>query len=138
MGAEATIDARTSVDVPLAVRELTGGGAHVSVDAVGSPETCRQAILSLRKRGRHVQVGLLPAVLGDPPVPMSDVIAGELEIVGSHGMPARAYDEMLALVTAGRLRPELLVTGRIPLEEGSRALTAMDERSAAGVTIVEP
>jgi len=39
---------------------LTSGGSHVAVDAVGSEETCADSILSLRRRGRHVQVGLLP------------------------------------------------------------------------------
>ena len=44
------------------IRSITGGGAHVSLDAFGSAATCRASIASLRPRGRHVQVGLL---LGD-------------------------------------------------------------------------
>ena len=71
------------------MHELTGGGSDVAVDAVGSEETCADAILSLRRRGRHVQVGLLPAVDGRPPqVPMGRVIGWELDLLGSHGMAA--------------------------------------------------
>ncbi|MGZ4615711.1 MAG: zinc-binding dehydrogenase, partial [Actinomycetes bacterium] len=139
LGAVATVDARATSNVPVAVRELTGGGAHVSLDAFGSHQTCAASIRSLRKRGRHVQVGLLPPALGHPPLPMARVIAHELEIVGSHGMQAHAYDEMLALVEAGALRPDLLVTRRISLDEAGPALAAMDgPGAAAGVTVIVP
>jgi D-arabinose 1-dehydrogenase-like Zn-dependent alcohol dehydrogenase len=139
LGATATVDAADGPDVGSAVRELTGGGAHVSLDALGSHRTCAASVRSLRTRGRHVQVGLLPPALGHPPVPMARVIAYELELVGSHGMAAHAYDEMLALVADGRLRPDLLVTRRISLEEAGPALMAMDEPApVGGVTVALP
>jgi alcohol dehydrogenase len=119
------------------VRDLTRGGAQLSIDALGSDESCAASVLSLRKRGRHVQVGLLPAVLGHPSVPMDAVIARELQLVGSHGMPAHAYDEMLALVAAGRLDPELLVTRHVSLDDVAGALVAMgDPGGAAGMTVM--
>jgi alcohol dehydrogenase len=127
VGAEAVVDASSTSDVAGAVRDATSGGAHLSLDAVGSEGSCASSILSLRKRGRHVQVGLLPAILGRPRVPMDAVIARELQIIGSHGMPAHAYDEMLALVTAGRVQPELLVTRQLALDELADALVAMGE-----------
>ena len=83
---------------------------------------------SLARRGRHVQVGLLPPDLGHPPMPMARVVAYELEILGSHGMAAHAYPELLALVAAGRLRPDLLVTRRLSLTEAADAL-ARDGRA---------
>jgi D-arabinose 1-dehydrogenase-like Zn-dependent alcohol dehydrogenase len=137
LGAAVTVDA-TSADVPRAVRDATGGGAHLSLDALGSEATAASSIKSLRVRGRHVQVGLLPPVLGHPAIPMSRVIAFELEVVGSHGMPAHAYPAMLDLVVAGRLRPDLLVTGRIGLDDAGAALAAMDDGRPAGVTVIEP
>ncbi|MFD3376093.1 MULTISPECIES: zinc-dependent alcohol dehydrogenase family protein [unclassified Streptomyces] len=118
-----------------AVRELTGGGAHLSLDALGSPATCAASVGSLRRRGRHVQVGLLPR---DPTLPMSRVIGLELELLGSHGMPAHAYPPMLESVRAGVLRPDLLVTSTIPLDEAPAALAAMGTAPGAGVTIIEP
>jgi D-arabinose 1-dehydrogenase-like Zn-dependent alcohol dehydrogenase len=138
LGCEATVDARAG-EVAAAVRQITGGGAHVSLDALGSHETCAASVRSLRTRGRHVQVGLLPPALGHPVVPMARVIAYELELVGSHGMAAHAYDEMLGLVDSGRLRPDLLVTRELPLEEAGAALMAMDQpQPIGGVTVVLP
>jgi alcohol dehydrogenase len=117
------------------VRELTGGGVHVSLDAIGSEAACAASIAGLRKRGRHVQVGLLP----EPPrVPMDLVVGRELELLGAHGMAAHAYPEMLALVAAGRLRPDRVVATRIALEDAPQALVAMTGGSPAGITVVRP
>ena len=128
-GAELAVPAGTDV------RDLTGGGAHASLDAIGSEAACAASIAGLRKRGRHVQVGLLP----EPPrVPMDLVIARELELLGSHGMAAHAYPEMLALVQAGRLRPGQLVSSRIALEQAPQALAAMSGASPAGITVIRP
>ena len=76
--------------------DWSGGGAHLSVDAVGSPAACRTGILSLRRRGRHVQVGLLPPAAGRAEVPMERVIGWELDVLGSHGMGAADYPALLA------------------------------------------
>lgn len=89
----------------------------------------------LRRRGRHVQVGLLPQ---DPAVPMARVIGLELELLGSHGMQAHAYPRMLELVRAGVLRPDLLVTSAIPLDAAPAALAAMGTAPGSGVTVIEP
>jgi len=137
-GAAELVDA-SAVDAARAVRAVTGGGAAVSLDALGSHPTAAASVRSLAKRGRHVQVGLLPPDLGQPPMPMSRVIAHELEIVGSHGMAAHDYPAMLAMVAAGRLRPDLLVTRRLTLEEGAQALAAMGEPGyPAGITVLQP
>jgi D-arabinose 1-dehydrogenase-like Zn-dependent alcohol dehydrogenase len=133
LGAEVTIDAGGVPDVAAAVRDATGGGAHVSLDALGSLATCVDSVNSLRSRGRHVQVGLLPPALGVPQLPMHRVIGQELQILGSHGMAAHAYPQMLAAVTAGLLRPQALVTRRITLAEAPAALAAMSTPGASGV-----
>ncbi|WP_091578773.1 zinc-dependent alcohol dehydrogenase family protein [Micromonospora sediminicola] len=124
--------------VAAAVREATGGGAHLSLDALGSDATCVASVESLRRRGRHVQVGLLPAAQGRPALPMDLVIAYELELRGSHGMPAHAYPEMLRLVTAGVLRPGELVTRTIDLAAAPQALATMDRPTAAGMCLIRP
>lgn len=122
-----------------AVREASGGGVHLSLDCLGSHETCAESVRGLRPRGRHVQVGLLPPDLGHPAVPMARVIAQELEIVGSHGMPAHDYPALLAMVETGRLRPADLVTREIGLEDATEALPAMGRPGyPAGVTVVRP
>ncbi|RFC74212.1 zinc-dependent alcohol dehydrogenase family protein [Streptomyces sp. AcE210] len=134
-GAAHCLNASEMPDVAAAVRELTGGGAHLSLDALGSPVTCAASVAGLRRRGRHVQVGLLPQ---DPVVPMGRVIGLELELLGSHGMAAHAYPRMLEMVRAGVLRPDLLVTSTIALDAAPAALEEMGTTPGAGVTIIEP
>jgi D-arabinose 1-dehydrogenase-like Zn-dependent alcohol dehydrogenase len=114
------------------------GGAHVGIDAVGTPRGVITSVLSLRRRGRHVQVGLLPAAGGPVPVPMDRVISYELALLGSHGMPAAAYPDLLAAVVAGRVDPAALVTRRVDLAAGAGALTSMVTDPAAGITVIEP
>ena len=125
-------------DIPAKVHEFTGGGSHVAVDAVGSEQTCQDSILSLRRRGRHVQVGLLPAVNGHPRVPMSRVIAWELDLLGSHGMAAAAYPPMLAMIERGDLRPQDLIERVIGLTEAAELLPIFDNASLAGMTLIDP
>ncbi|MGZ5403659.1 MAG: zinc-dependent alcohol dehydrogenase family protein [Nocardioides sp.] len=136
LGAEAVIDASSTPDVAAAVRDLTGGGAHVSIDAFGSPAVAVASVRSLRRRGRHVQAGLLLGASSTPPLPMDLVVSQELEIYGSHGMPARGYPAMLTMVEDGTLRPGDLVGRVIGLADAGAALAAMDRPSAAGMTVV--
>jgi alcohol dehydrogenase len=133
LGAETGIDATglTAAEVAAAVGQVTDGGAHVSIDALGSGPTCAGSVLSLRPRGRHVQVGLLPA---STVVPMDRVVARELELYGSHGMAAHAYPELLAMVADGRLRPDLLVTHEIGLDAAAEALARVG--STPGITVI--
>ncbi|MFJ7771593.1 zinc-dependent alcohol dehydrogenase family protein [Streptomyces sp. NPDC097107] len=137
-GAAECVDAARTPDTAAAVRDLTGGGAHLSLDALGSPVTCAASVNGLRRRGRHVQVGLLPSPDGTTPVPMARAVALELELLGSHGMAAHTYPPMLELVRTGALRPDLLVTSTIGLDEVPAALAAMGAAPGAGVTVIEP
>jgi alcohol dehydrogenase len=139
LGAEHTLLVADD-DVTPRVHDLTDGGAHVAVDAVGSEATCATAIRSLRRRGRHVQIGLLPPVTGHPGVPMDRVIGWELDVLGSHGMAAADYPEMLALVADGTLRPQRLVERVVTLEEAATLLPAMDRVDPArpGMTMIDP
>ncbi|MEU9300956.1 zinc-dependent alcohol dehydrogenase family protein [Streptomyces sp. NPDC048269] len=137
-GAAHCVEAAAGVDTAQAVRELTGGGAHLSLDALGSPATAAASVGGLRRRGRHVQVGLLPGAAGRAVLPMERVIGWELEILGSHGMAAHAYPQMLELVRAGVLRPDLLVTSTIPLDAAPAALAAMGTAPGRGLTVILP
>jgi alcohol dehydrogenase len=134
LGAEATLDASATADVPGAVRELTGGGAHVSLDCLGSAVCASNSILGLRKLGRHVQVGLLPGAATG--LPMAAVIARELELLGSHGLAAARYPEVLELVTRGAVDPARLLGSRLTLADVPAALVAMGEFAGSGVSVV--
>jgi alcohol dehydrogenase len=137
VGAEVVVDAAQHSDVASRVRDLTDGGAHVSLDGLGSPLTAVNSVLSLRRRGRHVQVGLLLGEASTPALPMDRVVAWELELYGSHGMAAHEYPAMLAMIADGTLRPDRLVGDVIDLDQAGEALAALDHpRATAGMTVV--
>lgn len=140
VGATAVVQADGIADVVSIVQGLAPGGVDISFDALGSIATCRMAVECLRPRGRHVQVGLLPPVEvdGRATVPMHRVIGLELEILGSHGMAARDYPEMLELIAEHRLDPMRLVTRRISLDEVPDALASMGTIPHPGVTLIQP
>ncbi|MCD7110999.1 zinc-dependent alcohol dehydrogenase family protein [Rhizobium sp. DKSPLA3] len=136
IGAVQTINATQTGDVAEAVREITGGGAHLSIDALGSPVTCFNSIRNLRRRGRHVQVGLMLGDHAAPQIPMAQVIGHELEIYGSHGMQAWRYEAMLALVASGKLSPQKLIGRHLSLDEAVPALTTMDTATDLGISVI--
>ncbi|MGF1559781.1 MAG: zinc-dependent alcohol dehydrogenase family protein [Flavobacteriaceae bacterium] len=136
LGAWATLNASQHSDIVEHVKSLTQGGAHVSLDALGSSETCFNSIANLRKRGKHVQVGLMTGQHRNPKIPMGKVIANELEILGSHGMQAHKYPEMLMLIKNGQLHPEKLINKTISLEEAILALPNMNKFEHKGVLVI--
>ncbi|WP_436497106.1 zinc-dependent alcohol dehydrogenase family protein [Actinokineospora sp. HUAS TT18] len=139
LGAVATVNGADVEDTGAAVREITGGGAHLSLDCVGHPTTCASSVDSLRKRGRHVQVGLMPPTQGVPPIPMHRVIGDELRILGSHGVQAHEYPAMFRLIEQSRLDLGVIVGDRIGLSDVPAALEAMNNPvpARAGVTVVD-
>jgi alcohol dehydrogenase len=130
LGAEAVVGGPDPVP---AVRSVTAGGAHCAMDAFGSRATAGGAVRSLRRRGRHVQVGLLFGDDRRTPLPWDLVVAQELRILGAHGMAAGDYPPMLDLIASGRLQPRRLVGSVIPLDQAGAALMAMDQPMPARV-----
>jgi alcohol dehydrogenase len=137
IGADALINGSTVDSVAGNIRSVTGGGAHVSVDALGSAVTCSNSVDGLRKRGKHIQVGLMVGNDSRPALPMDRIIADELEILGSHGMQAHRYDELLAMIHAGKLRPEQLIGKTISLDDAVVELPNMNRFTGTGVTVVD-
>jgi alcohol dehydrogenase len=136
LGASATLQAGESRDRVADIRDLTEGGPHVSLDAIGHPQVVFDSVNSLRKRGRHVQVGLISGDAGSVTVPIQRVISDELELMGSHGMQAFRYDEMLGMISAGQLSPERLIGRKISLEDSIAVLTSMDRFDNSGITVI--
>lgn len=135
IGADRTIDPHAAASLADAVRETTDGGPHLSIDAIGRPAVVAASVASLRARGRHVQVGLLPP--NETSVPMGTVIGRELEILGSHGMQAHRYPELLGMILNGRLNAQSLVTRRIRLSDVPTELPAMAASKWPGMTVVD-
>ena len=136
-GAEFTINSRTE-DAVEKIKEITSGGSHVGIDALGSEATANQSIMSLRRRGRHVQIGLLLPVESNSRIAMQRALSYELDLLGSHGMAAADYPKMLDMISAGSLKPESLVERTISLEEGAYELSRLNEASINGITIIKP
>lgn len=119
------------------IQELTAGGAHVSLDALGSAPTLRNSVRALRKKGRHVQVGLLIGEAKPVALPFHEVISRELELYGSHGMPAHAYPRMLEMIVSGTLSPQKLIAKTVSLAEAGAELEAMGGFAQRGVTVID-
>jgi alcohol dehydrogenase len=137
LGAEVVLDPAADT-MPEAVRDVTDGGAALSIDAIGGPESLVNSVGSLRKRGRHVQAGLMPPAQGVAPIPMHRVIGGELELVGIHGLQAHEYPELLRVVETAGIDLTALIGRRIGLDDVPAALAAMNDPvpAQAGVTVV--
>jgi alcohol dehydrogenase len=125
-----------AVDLGAVAKAEIVGEADVAIDAFGSAATAMASVRSLRRGGRHVQVGLMLGDNARAPLPWDLVVAHELSVVGSHGMAAADYPAMLDLVVSGRLNPRRLVGSTIPLAEAGNALMAMDEPIARAGGIV--
>ncbi|MBM6405342.1 alcohol dehydrogenase catalytic domain-containing protein [Phycicoccus sp. CSK15P-2] len=141
LGAEGTLDASVPPDdLAAAVAELTGGGVHVTIEAVGSVDACRAGALALRRRGRHVQVGLLPPAASRADIPMERVVAWELDVLGSHGMAAHDYAGLFADLAAGHLDLAALAAPGEPvgLVEAGRLLTTMGTTPSRGLVTLDP
>lgn len=137
LGADEVIDASAVAKVPKAIMQMTDGGVDASIDALGNTVTSVNSVKSLRRQGRHVQAGLLLGDQAQPLVPMGRVIAYELEIIGSHGMPATDYPAMLDAVATGKIDPSRLVGRSIALSESPEVLATMDEFRSIGMTVIE-
>lgn len=138
MGAHACINASETGNVPEAVREITGGGAHVSVDGLGIKTTFENSLRSLRKLGRHVQIGMPTGSHVTVPLPLLDLVySRQLSIFGMRGLGAAGFVTLLDMVEAGRLDLSALVTERIALSKVGNALALMDHGQPAGITVID-
>ena len=135
IGADFVINA-SGMNVVEAVKDYSGGGVHLSLDALGHSETCLNSILSLRKRGRHVQVGLMTEEHASIPLPMPLIISDELEIIGSHGMQAHNYPKMFSLIEKGKINLSAMIGRHIPLEKVPKFLPKMNKSGETGISVI--
>ncbi len=137
LGANAVINSKVTPNVVDAVMDITKGGAHISIDALGNPTTCFNSIANLRKRGKHIQVGLMLGGQNHPAIPMDKVIGRELEIYGSHGIQAYKYPQLFEMILAGKVNPSKLIGKTISLDDAVKALAEMDSFQGTGVTVID-
>lgn len=138
LGATRTLNAGGLADVGAAVREITGGGAHVSLEGLGVTATFHNSLRSLRKLGRHVQVGMPLGRHAEPSIPLLETVySRQIQILGTRGIAASRFPALFQMVAAGRLDLAPMVTRRIALEEAGAALAAMDGYGGAGITVID-
>ncbi|WP_170324829.1 zinc-dependent alcohol dehydrogenase family protein [Ruegeria arenilitoris] len=135
LGADAVVNAATS-DAPEAVKEITGGGAHVAIEALGIETTTVAAVKSLRKLGRMVQIGMPAGQHSTMSLPMDVLYSGQLAVYGTRGMPSWRYPSLLSLISGGSVDISPLVTRKISLNQVSDELAAFDHPTPPGVAVV--
>jgi alcohol dehydrogenase len=138
MGANRTLNAEGLDDVGGAVREITGGGVQVSVEALGITTTFENSLRGLAPLGRHVQIGMPPGRHATPTLPLYELIySRQLQILGTRGLAASRFPALFAVIQAGRMDPSRLVTCKIALEEAPAAVGEMDGYARVGVTVID-
>ncbi|HYL20939.1 MAG TPA: zinc-binding dehydrogenase [Gemmatimonadales bacterium] len=112
LGAADTVNPRDVERLDQAVRKLTDGGVDVAFEAIGTPATIELAFSLLRRGGRLCVIGY-----SAEPVKLSAarLMYYELEIAGSLGCGAGEYPEILALVGAGKIKLDPIVSGTVAL-----------------------
>ena len=138
LGARATVDADATDDVPGEIRDITDGGAHVSVDALGIAATCQNSVNCLRTRGQHVQIGLTTSSEGGQvALPTDRIVGKELSVVGAIGMSPARYDELFRFIEGGRIDPAKIVSETVSLEETPEKLAAMTDYDTLGIPVID-
>ena len=135
LGAKYTINA-TKVKVVDKVLEITRDGANLSMDALGSHETSTNSINCLAKKGKHIQVGIL-GIENNISVSSADLIAKEIELIGSHGMPLADYDIIFDLISSKKIDLSLLIDRTVKLEHVHQEMLNMDGYSNSGMVIID-
>ncbi len=134
-GAEAAVNAGDK-DAAEQIRRITGGGAHVALEAVGIEPTLNAALGALRPLGRHVQCGMPIGHTARMEIDLNAVFMKNLALYGSKGMPAHRYPQLFSLIESGAVDLSPMIGRQIALSEVSAELAAMDGPTPPGVAVV--
>ena len=130
MGATHTVDS-SKVDPVAAIQELTGGfGADVVVEAVGRPETWKQAFYARDLAGTVVLVGVPTPDMKVPDIPLIDVFGRGGSLKSSwYGdcLPSRDFPMLVDLYQQGKLDLDAFVTEEIGIGDVEAAFDRMHQ-----------
>ncbi|MEH6648272.1 zinc-dependent alcohol dehydrogenase family protein [Sulfitobacter sp.] len=133
-GADAVVNAANS-DAAEAIREITGGGAQVSIEALGIEATTNASVECLAVLGRHVQIGA-PSSDGPMQINMRAIYSKQLSVFGTRGMPSWKYPSLLSMIERGSIDLSPMVGREIALSEASTELRAMKGPTPPGAAII--
>lgn len=135
LGAEHAINAGGG-DSAATIKDITGGGAHVSIEALGFPATVAASLDCLRPLGRHVQVGMPVGHHAVQDVNLNTIYMGNLALYGTRGMPAHRYPSLLSLIESGRVDLTPIVAREVGLSDCSAELAAFNGPTPPGVAVI--
>ena len=130
LGADATLNHETD-DIPRAVKELTGGGAHVVIEHVGEA-TWKRSLDSARPAGRICVCGATSGP--NPPANLHRIWWKQLTIYGSTMGTKEDFEAAYELVTSGRARP--VVDKVFPLAEAAEAHARLEAGEQLGKIVL--
>nr|WP_217360621.1 alcohol dehydrogenase catalytic domain-containing protein [Ruegeria arenilitoris] len=133
-GADATVNA-SKEDAATAILEITGGRAHVSIEALGIETTTNASLECLAILGRHVQIGM-PSGDGWMRMNMRAIYSKQLSVFGTRGMPFWKYPRLLGLIERGDVDIQPMVAREVRLEDASGELRAMRGPTSPGTAVI--
>lgn len=134
LGADAAVNAGKE-DVASAIREITGGGAHVSIEALGIEATTNASVECLATLGRHVHVGM-PSGDGMMNINMRAIYSKQLAFYGTRGMPSWKYPSLLEMIERGEVDLSPMLDRKIALSGASAELRAMRGPTPPGTAVI--
>ena len=134
LGADAAVNAATT-GVAEAIRDITGGGAQVSIEALGIEATTNASVECLATLGRHVHVGM-PAGDGLMQINMRAIYAKQLSFFGTRGMPAWKYPSLLGMIERGDVDLSPMLDRVVALSGASAELRAMHGPTPPGTAVI--
>lgn len=134
LGADAAVNAATQ-DVPAAIIEITGGGAQVSLEALGIAQTTNASVECLATLGRHVHVGM-PAGDGRMEINMRAIYSKQLAFYGTRGMPSWKYPSLLNMIERGAVDLTPMLDREVSLSGASAELRAMTGPTRPGTAVI--
>ncbi len=126
----------TDIPVVEAIIDYSTDGVHLGIDAVGNAQIIGNSLASLRRGGKHVQVGLVNPEAQDILVSFNTITAYELQVIGSHGIQASRYASIFDLIAQERLHPQKLITQAISLSQSPSALQSLNTKTDPGITVI--
>lgn len=134
LGADAAVNALNG-DVAAAIRDITGGGAQVSIEALGIEATTNASVECLATLGRHVHVGM-PAGDGIMKINMRAIYAKQLAFYGTRGMPSWKYPSLLGMIERGDVDLSPMLDREVTLSGASAELRAMTGPTPPGTAVI--
>jgi propanol-preferring alcohol dehydrogenase len=133
LGATEVCDVAVDSDPAAFVAAVTGEGADVVFELVGTAATMRASTAMLRRRGRLVLVGYTSDNFVVHPV---ELIVRELQILASVGSTLQDLYDVVDLVATGAIKP--IVDYTLPLERFAEGLSAVENGTLKGRVVLKP